>query len=120
MGAKVMLVLASLACGLFVATTVFAYTARLAPELGTPLYRVGIVAVYAPWNIAVWAWWWGWLIPKTLGPPCGLGMLAGLILLLKTWPRTTHTTAQAQWATKGDLQRAECLKKTGIVLGKLR
>jgi hypothetical protein len=63
MGAKAAVLVASLIGGLTLATEVFAYLARLAPELGAPLWRQHVLAVYGPWRVLLWAWWWLGLIP---------------------------------------------------------
>jgi hypothetical protein len=111
----------SLFVGLWVGTELFAYLARLAPELGPPLYRVSGVALYAPWMLGVWAWWWLGQIPKAFVQPGFAASGAALLLLVNTWPRPRPApTVQAHWASTREMKQAECLGKTGIVLGKLR
>jgi type IV secretion system protein VirD4 len=121
MVAKCLSVGMALLVGLWVGTECFAYLARLAPELGPPLYHTGLVALYGPWKLGVWAWWWLWLIPRAFALPCLVGGGTALLLVVKTWPRPPQATpVQAHWASKREMQQAECLGKTGIVLGKLR
>jgi type IV secretion system protein VirD4 len=121
MVAKLLSVGVALLVGLCIGTECFAYLARLAPELGPPLYRTGGVALYGPWMLGVWAWWWGWVIPRAFVQPGLAASGAALLVLVKTWPRPPQTTpVQAHWASKREMQQAECLGTTGIVLGKLR
>lgn len=102
--------------GCFVATEVFAYAMRLDHVLGVPVYRHGIIAVYAPWQIAQWAWWWGSISPVQFLWPGMLGLAAGLWVWTQTQQQKTRKP-QARWATLRELRHAECLGKTGVVLG---
>ena len=119
MGAKTAAILASLVCGLSVATEVFAYQARLAPALGMPLYKAGILAFYGPWMIVLWAWWWLGSIPRAFALPILAGAGLAILTLVQLWPRGAPRSDQARWATEQDLAQAECRSDRGIVVGKL-
>jgi len=115
--------LVALLLGLSAATQAFVYahvlkglTVLLAalsnPALGVPWWRESVLAFYAPWSIVVWSWRWGvrGSPPFVLAGVCGL-TTAGLTLY-QLWPRTTGKKGEAHFATRQDLQRAQCLPVT--------
>ena len=117
---KVLLVILALTLGLLAATQVFAYVAHLDPVLGVPWYRQARLAVYAPWSIALWAWWWAGRVPQAFQLPLVVGLGSAGLTLWQTWPRTPHKVDEAHWATEEEWAAAECQSATGIVLGKQR
>jgi hypothetical protein len=121
MVAKGCILTLALLLGLVVGTEVFAYVARLAPQLGMPFYRAGGLALYAPWMLAVWAWQWGDLIPRAFALPVVSVGVTALLVVMPLWPQEPPAPpAQAHWATIKELREAECLSDSGVVLGKVR
>jgi hypothetical protein len=120
MASKTPASLLALGIGLIVGTESFAYVAHLAPELGRPLYRVSVFAFYAPWMLGIWAWQWGWLIPRAFLLPSLTGAAVALVVLVKSWPVPQDRPAEAHWARRQEWTRAECMSRTGVVLGKWR
>lgn len=117
MGAKLTLGLFAVGCGLWTATEVFAYLAWLDPALGTPLWRELFVAIYWPWDILRWAWWWGRTVPEAFLWPSGAGLGGAGVVLLAGWPATSPHQEDARWASRREWRKAECCGKQGIVLG---
>jgi hypothetical protein len=123
--AKLLVALLALLLGCFVATEVFAYRMRLDVALGSPWYRHSFfglaspratVAVYAPWRIVQWVWWWGWVAPRDFRWPAVAGVaMSSLVLLAGWWPRNRPATGEAHFATRRELQRAQCLPRWRIV-----
>jgi len=118
----------ALVLGLFVATELFAYVALaktgFAPAtfatLGAPLYRELFVVAYPPWKVVMWWGRWGSRAGQAFTLPALVGCGVAGVVLYGGWPRTPTRDDQARWATDAEWQEADCLKETGIVLGKLR
>lgn len=108
-----------------VGTQVLAYQAHYSPVLGVPLARCYVFAhhlsLYRPWEGYRWVWQWGrGMARDTLGLAALSGLGAGCLGFLLMTPRRRGRRGEAHWATTRELRQADCLAKTGVVLGKQR
>lgn len=117
--------LVGLALMALVTTQVLAYQAHYSPALGLPLARPYIFAhhlsLYRPWAGYIWAWKWGrGMARDKLGLAMLSGLAAGALGFILLAPQRRGRRNEAHWATRAELRQADCLAKTGVVLGKQR
>lgn len=93
-------------------TQVVAHQLRYATWLGTPLLRLGRVAVYAPYAYVRWSWHYSWYYPAPFdvglyamaGWLVGSAVLVALLLKRSGWQRQARH-ADADWATAKDIRK---------------
>lgn len=96
-------------------TQVRAYHYGYHPLLGVPLWTEILGgrthALYAPWQVFVWQWWWG---SRVLLCGVGVGTLLGLTGLLwlrhrrpgRGQPPAMEGHGTTTWATRRDIRKA--------------
>ncbi len=117
-------VLASLQAG----TQWGAHSAQYAPELGAPVFTIGRVPFYEPWEIFVWQVRYDAVTPNFFdhgGRIAAGGSIAAIALALAffRFPDASKihpsTFGSARWARHSEIQAAGLLTHRGIILGRL-
>src|SRR5262245_31668171 len=120
MSAKCLAIALALGLGCAAATQTFAYqifvTSGLTfpPGLGVPWVRLDLLVFYPPWNIGLWWSRWGSSALKAFLLPGMLGLVVTGFALYRGWPRAPKER-EAHWATRRELQEAECLPRWRLV-----
>jgi len=125
---QIVVVFAIVALGIWLATQWAAAKLAYQPELGRPWFTLFHIAIYRPWSIFSWWYWFDAYAPRIFSEAGAIAGASGFVgcgaaIAGSLWRarqgRLLTTYGSARWANEAEIRRAGLIGDAGVFLGRL-